>query len=61
MERNDRGWLNLYACFILMMSIFLLSSFIQDTFLYVRTWIMFGLMLASLHGIVEERRGKGEE
>ena len=56
---KDRRSLNLYACFILMMSIFLLSSFIQDTFLYVRTWIMFGLMLASLHGIVKERK-KGE-
>ncbi|MBN1903042.1 hypothetical protein JW926_17090 [Candidatus Sumerlaeota bacterium] len=48
--RNGRRDLaNLYSAFFNMLAIFLLSSFIQDTFLYVQTWIMFGLILATLH------------
>jgi O-antigen ligase len=40
-----------FASIILgMMSTFLLANFIQDTFLYIRTWIMFGLMLALTRG-----------
>ncbi len=47
-RRSLRGPNNLYSALFTMMLIFLLSSVIQDTFLYVRTWIMFGLILASL-------------
>jgi O-antigen ligase len=46
-ERRDM--INLYSALFNILAIFLLSSFIQDTFLYVRTWIMFGLILATLH------------
>jgi O-antigen ligase len=37
---------NYASAMLVLMAVFLLASFIQDTFLYVRTWIMFGLILA---------------
>ena len=46
-ELRDKGLINIYSTLFTMMCIFLLLSAIQDTFLYVRTWIMYGLILAS--------------
>ncbi len=45
---NDESGVNLYSCLVIMMINFLLSSGIQDTFMYVRTWIMFGIVLAAI-------------
>jgi len=44
---NDRGLINISSALFLLMAIFLLSSLVQDTFLYVHTWLMFGFILAS--------------
>ena len=45
---EDRGLVNIYSALLILLIIFLLSSMIQDTFLYVRTWTMFGFILASM-------------
>jgi hypothetical protein len=49
MIEGRRDMINLYSALFNILAIFLLSSFIQDTFLYVRTWIMFALILATWH------------
>lgn len=44
---NYRQGVNLYTTMLIMLANFLLSTAIQDTFMYVRTWVMFGLILGS--------------
>jgi len=43
-QRHDLA--NYASALLVLMAVFLMASFIQDTFLYVRTWIMFGMILA---------------
>lgn len=54
--QEHRDMINLYSALFNILAIFLLSSFIQDTFLYVRTWIMFGIILATLHKPFQSER-----
>jgi len=46
LQTGPRDLINLYSALLTMHITFLLSSGIQDTFLYVHTWIMFGLILS---------------
>ena len=45
-DKQRRDLANYASALLVLMAVFLLASFIQDTFLYVRTWIMFGMILA---------------
>jgi len=65
LEQNQRNLANIYTALFVQMTVFLLSSAIQDTFLYVRTWIMFAFILAVTRGSFTEsdegtRGGEGE-
>lgn len=44
-RNQHRDLANYASAMLALMAVFLIASFIQDTFLYVRTWIMFGLIL----------------
>lgn len=46
LQGKHRDIINLYSALLTSLIIFLLSCAIQDTFLYVSTWVMFGLILA---------------
>ncbi len=45
-NKQRRDLANYASALLVLMAVFLIASFIQDTFLYVRTWIMFGMILA---------------
>jgi len=45
---GQRDVTNIFNALLMGHIIFLLSSAIQDTFLYVSTWIMFGIILSTL-------------
>ncbi len=45
-NKQRRDLANYASVLLVLMAVFLIASFIQDTFLYVRTWIMFGMILA---------------
>ena len=45
-NKQHRDLANYASALLVLMAVFLIASFIQDTFLYVRTWIMFGMILA---------------
>ena len=46
LQGKQREVINLYSALLTSLIIFLFSCAIQDTFLYVSTWVMFGLILA---------------
>jgi O-antigen ligase len=50
LREDDHARANFASIILGMMSTFLLANFIQDTFLYIRTWIMYALMLALTRG-----------
>ncbi len=58
---EDRGLVNVYSALLILLIIFLLSSMIQDTFLYVRTWTMFGFILGSMKLITPVSSGMKRE
>jgi O-antigen ligase len=56
---GQRDVTNIFNALLMWHIIFLLSSAIQDTFLYVSTWIMFGIILSTLG--IDFSGGEGKE